>query len=74
MMKIFSENSFYNPWPYNKSNTQTIATPVSLNLFTYTDNSQYPIFLQSSIKSNISGKRNIIKVRISKQYHVLFIT
>ena len=38
MIKIFSENSFYDPWPGNKSNTQATATPVSLNLFNYTDN------------------------------------
>ena len=51
MIRIFSENSFCNPWPYNKSNTQIKATPILLNLFNYTDNAD-PIFLQSSIKSN----------------------
>ena len=41
-------------------------------LFNYTDNTD-PIFLQSSIKSNASGKQNIMKVlQIGKQYHVLF--
>ena len=72
MIKIFSENS-YDPWPYIKSYTQTTATAVSLNLFHYTDNAD-PIFLQPSIKSNVSGKQSIIKVPlISKEYHILFI-
>ena len=73
MIKIFSENSFYDPWPCNKWNTQTKVTPVSLNLFNYTDNAD-PISLQLSIKSNISGKQNIIKVlQISTQYYALFL-
>ena len=38
MIKIFSKNSFYNPWHYDKPNTQTTATPVSLNLFNYAGN------------------------------------
>ena len=52
MIKVFSENSFYDLWPYNKSNIQTTATLVSLNLFNYTNNADL-IFLQSSIKSNM---------------------
>ena len=43
MIKSFSGNGFYDPWSYNKSNTQTTATPVSFNLFNYTDNTD-PIF------------------------------
>ena len=43
MTKIFIENSFYDPYPHNKSNTQTTATLDSLNLFNYTDNAD-PIF------------------------------
>ena len=41
MIKTFSEYSFYDSC--NKSNTQTTPTPVSLNLFNYTDNSD-PFF------------------------------
>ena len=54
MIKSFSENSFYDPWPYNKSNTQTTATPVSLNLFNYTDNTD-PIFYNHQINSIYVG-------------------
>ena len=69
-IKSFSKNS-YDPWPYNKSNTQATLTSVSLNLFNFRQ--CWPFFLQSSIKSNIYGKQNIKLVQISKQYHVFFI-
>ena len=66
----FIKNSFHDLYPYNKSNNQTTAKPVSLNLSNYTDNVDL-ILLQLSIKSNMSGKQNIIKVlQISK--HIMF--
>ena len=62
MIRIFSENSFCNPWPYNKSNTQIKATPILLNLFNYTDNAD-PIFYNHQLNLiNIFGKQNIIEV------------
>ena len=56
MIKIFSEYSFYDFC--NKSNTQTTPTPVSLNLFNYTDNSD-PFFTKK-LKESLTNLLGMI--------------